>query len=222
MRQPEKVWVARFAVALSDPLIAVDARVETEQAVLSLAGRDPHWFAAWSSGLVSDIVRTLDPDDPWRKITVVNGQAQHPDGSPFGSYVDSTDLVHAQTEDIRSDLGLAALEQRLNARTTELLAVAGGGLSTTLDWMRANLIPDAALEGPDAEVLFRTVVTALRWAMHRRRLFVGYDDQFLAVSGVEWANRAYKIISGEDWDEARAARFLKQSSVAPGTYAQFS
>lgn len=222
MRQPEKVWVARFVVALSAPLIALDARIEIEQAVLALAGRDPHWFAAWSAGLVSDIVRSLDPDDPWRKITVVNGQAQHPDGSPFGSYVDSTDLVHASTEDIRSDLGLAALEHRLDPRTAELIAVAGAGWSATLDWMRANLVPDAALGDADAEALFRTVATALRWATHRRRLFIGYEDQFLAVSGIEWANRAYKIISGEPWDEARAARFLKQSSVTPGTYAQFS
>lgn len=222
MSQPEKVWVARYVVTLCDPLVDLDNRTETENAVTALAGSDPHWLAAWAAGLLSDIVRSLDPEDPWRKLSLSEHGALHPDGSPFGSYVDATDMVHPNTDDLRSDLGLAALEKRLTPDAASLVAVANQGWSKTLDWIRANLIVDTVLPPEEAKKFFSTIHSALRWAIYRRRLFVGFDDHFVPVSGVEWTNRAYKILNGESWDEARAARFLQQSAVPAGSYAQFT
>lgn len=222
MNQAEKLLVARYVVTLCDPLVDLESRTETEKAIADLASTDPHWLAAWASGLLSDIVRSLDPDDPWRNLKQSDQGVLHPDGSPFGSYVDATDVVHANTDDLRSDLGLVAVEKRLSPDAATLIAVANQGWSKTLVWMRANMISDAALSSEEAKKFYATINSALRWATYRRRLFVGFDDHFVPVFGVEWTNRAYKILSGESWDEARAARSLLQASVPPGSYAQFT
>lgn len=214
-------WVSRYVVALRDPLITLESRAEVEKAVVSLSRQDPHWMVVWVSGFLSDIVRSLDPDDPWRQLTVQDGKTLHPDGSPFGSYIDTTDIVHASHDDIRSDLGLAALEHRLDDKSAALIAVAGSGWKLTLEWLRANLVTDTVLDDVQGKVFFETIHSALRWSIHRRRLFVGWDDEFVPISGVAWTDRADKIITGEAWDEARAARFLKLAAQPQGTYAQF-
>lgn len=220
MDRTSKVWVNRYLVALHDPLIDLKSRAEIEHNLKLLAGNDPHWTAIWVSGFLSDIIRSLDPDDPWRKLTVHDGKTLHPNGNPFGSYVDTTDIVHPSVDDIRSDFGLAPLTSRLNHESAALIAVAGAGWKPTLDWVRTNFVLDTVLEQAAAEAFFRTSSTALRWSIHRRRLFMGWDDPFIPVSGIAWSERADKIITGESWDEVRHARHLMLAAVAEGTYAR--
>lgn len=219
MDRTGKAWLNRYVVVLNDPLIDLESRAEIEYAVRTLAGSDPHWVGIWVSGFLSDIVRSLDSDDPWRRLVVQDGKALHPNGDPFGSSADMTDVVHPSVDDIRSDFGLAPLHHRLNDKSAALIAVAGAGWKPTFYWIRTNLFHDTVLEQDEADTFFHTSSTALRWAIHRRRLFMGWDDSFIPVSGIAWSERADKIIMGKSWDEVRHARCLMLAAVAEGTYA---
>ncbi|MET4143996.1 hypothetical protein [Arthrobacter sp. UYCo732] len=190
--------------------------------MVELVTRHPHWFAAWLSGFLSDVVRSLDPDDPWRNLAIVEGQTVHPDKSPFGTWVDASDIVHVSIEDIRADLGLAALEKPLSDQSAQLVSVAAHGWDAALTWCEANMVKAAVLSPEQGADFFKTASSALRWVIHRRRLFSGIEDPFVQVSGVAWIMRADKMTSGEPWDEARAARHLQANTVQPGTYRQFN
>lgn len=222
MSQPETGWVSRWVVSLCEPLLDTESRIEIEAGMVSVIAANPHWVAAWASGWLSDIVLSLDPEDPWRALVITDGQVRHPDGTPFGSWVDTTDIVHASTEDIRSDLGLAAVRQPLEEKAAQLLAVSVKGRDDALHWCEQNIVSAPVLGPDDANAFFRTIAEALRWAIFRRRLFEGAEDPFIPVTGIEWIHRAQKVITGEAWDEARAARFLKTSSIDAGTYGQFT
>lgn len=222
MSEVDSGWVARWVVALCEPLVDTDSRIEIDARMVDLASRRPHWYAAWLSGFLSAIVQSLDPEDPWRNLQVVNNQTVHPNESPFGTWVDATDLVYASVEDIRADLGLAALEKPLSADSAELLTVAAQGWDATLTWCERRLVTATRLGPSDGEALFKTTSAAVRWAVHRRRLFSGMEDPFIHTSGVAWTARADKLTSGESWDEARAARHLEANKVQPGTYRQFN
>ncbi|ACL42342.1 hypothetical protein Achl_4391 (plasmid) [Pseudarthrobacter chlorophenolicus A6] len=222
MSQLDSGWVARWVVALCEPLLETEARIQIEAQMVELVSRKPHWFAAWFSGFLSDVVRSLDPQDPWRNLSIVEGQTVHPDRSPFGTWVDASDVVHVSIEDIRADLGLAALEKPLNENAAQLISVAAQGWDATLTWCEANLVTAATLPPEQGAEFFKTASAALRWAIHRRRLFSGIEDPFVQVSGVSWITRADKMTSGEPWDEARAARHLEANKVQPGTYKQFN
>lgn len=222
MSQRDSGWVARWVVALCEPLLETEARIQIESQMVELIAERPHWFAAWLSGFLSDVVRSLDPEDPWRNLSIVEGQTVHPDRSPFGTWVDTSDVVHVSIEDIRADLGLAALEKPLNDNAAQLVAVASQGWDATLTWCEMNMVTAATLSPEQADIFFKTASSALRWAIHRRRLFSGIEDPFVQVSGVSWISRADKMTSGEPWDEARAARHLEANKVQPGTYRQFN
>lgn len=221
MNQPETGWVSRWVVSLCEPLLDTDSRIEIDRGMVDTIAANPHWVAAWAAGWLSDIVRSLDPDDPWRRITFDGESTLHPDGSPFGSWVDATDIVHASTNDIRSDLGLAAVEKQMDPKAAALLAMAAQGRDAALHWCERNLVTAPSLSREEASLFFTVMATALRWAIYRRRLFSGAEDPFIPVSGTEWIRRASKVISGEHWDEARAARFLQASTIEAGTYSQF-
>lgn len=222
MSQLDSGWVARWVVALCEPLLETEARVQIEAQMVELATRHPHWFAGWLSGFLSDVVRSLDPEDPWRNLAIVEGQTVHPNKSPFGTWVDASDIVHVSVEDIRSDLGLAALEKPLSDQAAQMVAVAAKGWDPTLTWLEANMVTAAFLTPAEGANFFRTASQAVRWAIHRRRLFAGMEDPFVHVSAFAWIQRADKITSGEPWDEARAARHLEANKVHPGSYRQFS
>jgi hypothetical protein len=222
MSQPDTGWVSRFVVALCEPLLDTEARQEIDEQITSLIAARPQWCAAWLSGFLSDIVRSLDPDDPWRNLTVTKGKALLPDGTPFGSWVDATDLIHASVMDQRADLGLAALVNPLSDESAALLATAAQGWHATLHWLESNLVLSAELDRDQARDYFKIAVTALRWAIHRRRLFQGMEDQFVPVTGDAWINRAELIVAGKPWDESRAARYLSMNTIEAGNYKQFT
>ncbi|MGK3708770.1 hypothetical protein [Arthrobacter sp. IK3] len=221
MDQQDIDWVNRWVVSLCEPLVTTAARREIDEHVADIAARQPLWISAWASGLVSDLVRSLDPEDPWRNLEVASSGAVMPDGSPFGTWVDATDIVPPSVPDRRADVGLAAVDTGLSGRASEFVAVAAGGWRPAFEWIRENLVTAPALDGPQAAELLDTVDGAIRWAMFRRRLFAGQDDPFIPVDAAAWTTRAGKMISGEAWDEARAARVLESNKIQPGTYAQF-
>lgn len=203
-----------------DPLIDTDSRKEIEDNLRTIIAAHPHWFSAWLAGHLSDVIRSLDPDDPWRKLQLVEGRALHPDGSPFGSWVDSTDLAQPSVPDMRSDLALAPLHTPLSDEAAALIAVASGGWHATLAWCETNLVTSAVLDPDAADRFFRAATSAVRWAVHRRRLYMGAEDSFIPVNGIAWIGRAHKVTAGDTWDEDRAERVLADSAVKPGTYLQ--
>lgn len=220
MINPETGWVSRWVVAMHDPLVDTDARREIDEGLKELVAAHPHWFAAWFSGHLSDIVSSLDPEDPWRRLHVEEGTAVHANGRRFGSPEDSEDLARPSVPDLRSDLGLAALAPGLPDESAVLIALAANGWDPVLAWCEKNLVKEPVLGQKDAAGFFKIATAALRWAMHRRRLYMGPEDPFIPVNGIAWIGRAHKVTAGTPWDEARAARILAESSVEPGTYMQ--
>ncbi|MCU6481287.1 hypothetical protein [Arthrobacter sp. A2-55] len=222
MSQPETVWVTRWVVALSEPLIGAAARAEIDSRMVNLVTTHPHWFAAWASGYLSSLVCSLDSSDPWTQLSIIDGKVVLPDGSPFGTWVDATDLIHADKPDLRSDLGLAALFDPLSDESARMLATASRGWDKTLAWCESEILLTARFT-PEAGVRFFEIASAaIRWAIFRRRIFAGKDDPYIPVCATQWLDRALKVISGERWDEARAARMLAGSKVQDGTYAKFT
>ncbi|MEH0110796.1 hypothetical protein V6N00_13880 [Tersicoccus sp. MR15.9] len=222
MIEPLVQWVGRWVVALSEPLVSTADRTDIEDHLRALIATNPQWFCAWGAGYLADLIRSLDPEDPWRNLTVENDRALHPDGSPFGTWTDGTDLVPPEVPDLRADLGLAPLRHELPAGSTVLMALAATGWEPVLAWCEAHLITDVPLPQDRAEAVFTLFAEALTWAMYRRRLFTGKEDTFIPVSGTAWTGRAEKMISGAHWDEARAARALEGSKIPEGTYRQFA
>lgn len=221
MDQKDIGWITRWVVALCEPLVTTAERREIEDQVVSVVAREPRWFSAWAAGFISDLVRSLDPEDPWRNLEVDGHRALLPDGSPFGTWVDATDIVPPSLPDRRSDLGLAALEIPLSERAAELVAVAAGGWRPTMTWLEDTFSGATRLDEKQASEFFETAYAAIRWAMFRRRLFAGKEDPFIPVAAAAWLSRAEKMANAESWDEARAARVLDSNKIQPGTYEQF-
>lgn len=209
---PEDVWIARYIVSLCEPLIRLDSRIEIEQCLTAIASCTPHRVAAWGAGFLSDLVQSLDPDDPWRKLTVSTNGATNLSGHPFGSVLDATDVLRFTADDIGSDLGLAALEKPLEAESAALVALAGRGWRPTYLWMSTYLIGEAVLDNLQADRFWHALDRALRWTIHRRKVILGSDDPFIPVCGVQWLSRSSKIMKGEEWNEALAARTLQQAA----------
>lgn len=212
--------MARWIVSMRDALIDTNAREEIDDRVKALIAVHPYWFSVWFSGHLADVVCSLDPEDPWRGLKIVDQVAVYANGKHFGSSDDSTDLAGTVVTDLRSDIGLAALAPGLGDNAALLIAIAANGRDPVLTWCERNIVNAPVLSEEDADVFFGITTSALRWAMHRRRLYLGPEDPFTHGNGISWIGRASRVVSGSPWDESRAARQLAESSVPEGTYAQ--
>lgn len=202
--------VRRWINARCDSLIPDLQRAESSRQLQELADADGDWFAEWSSGLLSDLIYTLDPADPWRNTELDDqGTVRLPDGSVFGTYHNAGD-VHAYTtvDDPHEDIGLAALADGLEVEAARLWTAAQEGLEPALRCF-PRMPPGSAYGLSDS---------ALRWALFRRRAFMGADDTYALVAAGHWAQRADRIIQGKPWDESGAARLREGARVEPGTY----
>lgn len=206
-----RLWV----VALCEPLLPIKARLAADEGAENVAASSSWWFRVWSAGVISDIMLTLDPDDPWMRLSVdENGTVRTPDGEPFGSWKNSADILHVPSPtyfDPREDLGLAALAYGIHERAALLLAQARGGLDAMLDILR----------GTSDDELFEVASEALRWAIHRRRIFTGLDDAYAPVTAKNWIPRADKIVAGQPWGQSGAARLRASAAIPPGTIKQY-
>jgi hypothetical protein len=55
-------------LTLVEPLIGLEERAEIEREMVRLASEDPKWTSAWFAGVMWEIVATLPPSDPWRRL----------------------------------------------------------------------------------------------------------------------------------------------------------
>ncbi|MBW4096362.1 MAG: hypothetical protein HIU81_13850 [Acidobacteria bacterium] len=218
MTDIETVWLQRWVTSLCDPLVDTDARVEIDSHMVTLVAQAPHWFCAWMSGFVSDMVRSLNPEDPWRNLREQAGFTYRPDGERFQGYEMMTDVAVANTEDLRSDFGLAALAKDIHPDAAILLASAAGGQATLLKRLESTLFENPIRDRESAADFFAVCGQAVRWAMRRRREYAGMDDYWPHFISIAWEQRANKIESMQPWDQARAARELENGKIMPGEY----
>lgn len=201
--------VSRWTISRCEPLVSDEYRASASNELRRLSSTDPQWFRLWASGVLADLVETLDPEDPWRNTCDEHGVVVLPDGSRFGDWRNATDLLPAPSEaDPRLDVGLAALTDPLPPAATRA-------------WLAAQSGRDAALqelEGIDVGGAYPVAVPAIEWAMFRRRLFMGQEDAYIPQVCTAWTGRAEHIARSEPWDESGAARLRAGSRVEPGSW----
>ncbi|XKH58609.1 hypothetical protein LG293_16285 (plasmid) [Citricoccus nitrophenolicus] len=206
--------VTRWTVGKYEPLVSDAYRGRARLQLENLSAVDRPWFNAWVAGLLSDLVGTLDPMDPWRNTSLgADGNVTLPDGSKFGTWENAGDIhPYTTTEDPADDIVLSALVPGLPVEAARLWCASQEGLVSCRRSME-RLEDDRVYEVADA---------AITWAMHRRRLFMGAEDSYIPVVSVQWARRAEKIIEGQAWDESGAARLREGSRVEPGTWSSLA
>ena len=61
--------------------------------------------------------------------------------------------------------------------------------------------------------------SALRWAIHRRRAYVGMEDPYVAVTCIASIGRAERIVQGRTWDQASRTLMAEAERVPEEAYA---
>lgn len=193
------------------------------------------------AGMLSDMMGTLPPSDPWRALSGrvelnlvgtlvpdVDG-AVTADGTPFGTWRDALDvtpLIHASPVD---DVGLTALAaEDLHPHAAAILAASAYTWRTALAFIEAvensgppasqgaqvmEISPGVAWQiGARAHHARECATAALRWAVHRRRSYRGAEDTWVGESAFRWAWRSNRMADGRGFsDEDVTAAIVAES-----------
>ena len=213
---PEEFAYRRWLAGLFDGLVSPDSRVANECQLLLQVRARPLLFAAFVSGVVSDLLRSLPAEDPWRHTTLVQGTVLSVRGDLFGTRVDATDLIVPSHPDFSSDSRLAALDSPLSKSAALVIHLCAQSWSTARETLTESI-----RGGLTAEELYSDGCAAIRWAMHRRRTYTGAEDPYSSVVSSAWVRRARSVEKGQPWDEARRARLAMQEKVPDGLYEWF-
>ena len=195
----------------------------------------PLWAAAFLGGMIADAMRTLPEEDPWRHLSarfqvgqasLTRGEVPRPPettgavigGKPFGTPDSGDDLVLLAPGDPSTEVSSAALAEGLNPASAAVLAFGADGWKHSAEALRASPADDRDL--------FDTGADALRWALWRRRAYVGMEDPMTMLSAMQWAWRAEQVNeSGElelaDSEKALIAQAIADHAIAPGTYSKY-
>ncbi len=193
------------------------------------------WAATFFGGMIADAVRTLPGEDPWRhmsakirvgQIELTRGEIPRPPevtgallrGQAFGAPDAGKDLVDLTPGDPSSAVASAALAEGLNPVSAVVVAFATDG------WRHAGEVLRSVPTG--GRDLFDTGAEALRWALWRRRVYVGLDDPMTMLSGMQWAWRAQQVAeSGEmelaDSEKELVAQSIADYSIPAGSYERY-
>lgn len=160
-----------------------------------------------------------------------DGAVRDADGEPFGSWRDATDLISLEAATPWEDSALAALTEPLEPAAAAILAAASRGWRAAMRMIRQVQIvgnrPEVAEEYQglpflnDPEYLAANdlaharlcAVDALRWAVHRRRAYLGRNDPWLEDAVSMWAWRATRRELEAGWTDADAARDIEASRI---------
>lgn len=207
---PIRDAVSRWTITRCDPLVVHAYREAADDELRATSADFPDWFAIWASGVLADLIETLDPEDPWRNTALDDaGAVVLPDGSPFGTWHNATDLLPLPPEgDPALDVGLAAVAQPLSAESALLWHAAQAGREEAREQLLTIEVGGA----------YPVAAPVIERAMFRRRVFMGQEDAYIPQVCTDWSKRADLITSGQPWDEAGAARLRAGSRVEPGSW----
>lgn len=229
---------ATWLVAQCEPLVPTLDRAVAEEALVAEARTDPTRTAWWFAGVIADHVLTLPPADPWRSLsarvneTLSRGVVPKPplmtgavgSNGPFGTVADGQDLVHPSFADAPTDISLAALASGISEGGAALLAFAADGwdqAARAAMALHSEHMAQTRDEREAANKFFGAASDALRWAVWRRRAYLGHADDWTLVSGFAWLWRAEELAASGalpdgEWDEVRRA--MEAEAIDPGTY----
>lgn len=213
---PDVAAYARWLAGLFDGLVSPDSREANERQMQLQVQARPVLFAGFVSGVVSDLLRSLPAEDPWRHTTMIQGAVLSARGDLFGTVVDATDLIVPSHPDHRSDQRLAALDSPLSKSAALMIHLCAQSWSTAHETLTESIRCGLA-----AEELYSDGCAAIRWVLHRRRTYTGADDLYSSVVTSAWVRRARSVEEGQPWDEARRARLATQEKVPDGLYEWF-
>lgn len=155
-----------------------------------------------------------------------DGALNDDSGEPFGTWRDAVDVSGFEAVTPVDDPALVALVEDLDPAAAAILAAAGHG------WKAARrMIKQVQLVGdpPDADAGITSMpflndpdylaahnlshartaaITALRWAAHRRRAYLGHSDPWLVDSVNMWAWRATRR-DLDTWGDEDVARDIE-------------
>ena len=209
-----KEWVARWTISLMTPLTSLRMRKEIDQEMRLFAERMPDYHAVIMSGVLHDLLYTLDPEDPWMRLYKdEEGVIRLPGGAAFGTWESATDLAIATNDDKARDLSLSPMADPLTDASAALIFYASQTREAAQAYMRTDCPTEENSQDP-----FETAEDAIRWALARRQLYAMDGDGFFPITAAAWANRATKVVAGEAWDEARMLRLRHGASVEEGMY----
>jgi hypothetical protein len=81
----------------------------------------PEYRGVVVSGVLHDLIFTLDPADPFRNLYRDDtGGIRLPGGQAFGTWRNATDLMPARNVDIGRDIFLAPIAEPLSAESAEV------------------------------------------------------------------------------------------------------
>lgn len=232
-----------WGLSLTEPLISLRARNRAASEIASLHVHHRAQARLFWAGVCSDIVRTLPVRDPWRQLSArygartvgpnpppVNG-ALDPDGRPFGTWHDAADLTPLVYATPSDDPALAALvDDDLTPAAAAILAAAAGGWRVCLDMITtveetpspvtAELagVTDLATResyrrGESLHRAREACEQAIRWAVHRRRAYIGPADAWPAESVFRWGWRACRAMEGKGWPDDEIETAIAEERV---------
>lgn len=224
-----------WSAALCEPLISTTRRSQLDAQMRQRAAETPLWAATFLGGMISDAIRTLPSEDPWRhmparmrvgQVSLTRGDIPHPPeatgallrNEAFGSPDSGKDLVDLTPGDPSSAVASAALVEGLNHVSGAVLAFGADGWKHSTEALVA--VPRGGRD------LFDTGADALRWALWRRRTYVGLDDPMTMLSAMQWAWRAQQVLeSGEvelsDSEMELIAQAISDYGIEDGSYERY-
>lgn len=181
----------RWSASLVEPLLTTTQRIRFDEEFRDLTDCEPKWFSAYCAGVLSGIVSSLPPSDPWRKVQVgADATPRWPDGHTFGAREDTDDVIQPimELEDAGIDPTTLALESEVSADVGALVTLSFSGWRDGYEM----LITTEACEGPSEA--FDLATSAIRWALHRRRAYrpEAFDAwlDYLCIGWAGWADDA--------------------------------
>jgi hypothetical protein len=142
-----------------------------------------------------------------------------PHGESFGSIASWSDLIITDTSERGIDASMAALEEDISEEAQIMIAFAANGWRKTFDYSRTLFAQRSQTDRLAAAInLFEAGSDAVRWAIHRRRVYTGMDDGMSVLSMFVWITNADFITAGKVWPEADNRKFIADEKLDDGLW----
>jgi hypothetical protein len=114
---------------------------------------------------------------------------------------------------------MAALEEDISEEAQIMIAFAANGWRKTFDYSRTLFAQRSQTDRLAAAInLFEAGSDAVRWAIHRRRVYTGMDDGMSVLSMFVWITNADFITAGKVWPEADNRKFIADEKLDDGLW----